>query len=68
MIGHYWFEFRYWLAGKIVGLNIIGEIDAAYEAGREYGRTERWGYSPEKVHCRCGTPYHSECSIHAPTV
>ena len=45
MIRHYWFEFRYWLAGKIVRLNILDEIDASYEAGRQWGRTERWGYN-----------------------
>lgn len=68
MIGYYWEHIRFWIAGKIVGMDIIGEVDAAYEAGREYGKTERWGYSPERTDCRCGTPYHSECSIHAPTV
>lgn len=43
MIKDYWHIFRYWLASKIIGLNIYGEIDAAYEAGRLFGRTERWG-------------------------
>lgn len=68
MIGHFWRQARYWLAGKIVGLDILGEVDAAYEAGREWGRTERWGRSPEYVNCKCETPYDSECTAHAPTV
>ena len=36
----YWYEFRWWLASIIVGLNLELEIDAAYEAGREYGRAQ----------------------------
>jgi hypothetical protein len=42
MIGHYWYEFRLWLASLIFGHNILAEIDAAYEAGREWGKVERF--------------------------
>ena len=36
-----WYRFRYWLASRIVGMDIISEIDAAYEAGRQWGKAER---------------------------
>lgn len=36
----YWHEFRNWLASIIVGFNIEAEIDAAYEAGRTWGKIE----------------------------
>lgn len=36
------FHVRWWLAGKIIGLNIVEEIDSAYEAGREYGRAQKY--------------------------
>lgn len=45
-IQHYWYTFRYWLASKIVGIDILGEIDAAYEAGRNWGKIERNGFPP----------------------
>lgn len=37
----YWLEFRYRLASLIVGFNINGEVEAAYEAGRQWGKIER---------------------------
>ena len=37
----YWLEFRYRLASWIVGFNINGEVEAAYEAGRQWGKIER---------------------------
>ena len=40
-ISGYWYQFRYWLASKIVGMDILNEIDAAYEAGRQWGKIER---------------------------
>lgn len=40
-ISGYWYAFRYWLASKIVGYNINGEVEAAYEAGRQWGKIER---------------------------
>lgn len=33
------YHFRWWLAGKIIGLDIVAEIDAAYDAGVKYGRS-----------------------------
>jgi hypothetical protein len=45
MIGHFWSQVRYWIAGKIVGLDILDEVNSAYESGREWGRTERWGFN-----------------------
>ena len=42
MIGYYWTHIRFWIAGKIVGMDILDVVDSAYEAGREYGKTERW--------------------------
>jgi hypothetical protein len=36
------YRFRWWLASKIVGLNLHHEIDAAYDAGREYGAAQRF--------------------------
>ena len=44
MISHAWRQIRFWIAGKIVGMDILDEVDEAYEAGREWGRTERFGY------------------------
>lgn len=38
---YYWHTFRYWLASKIVGMDILNEIDAAYEAGLQWGKIER---------------------------
>lgn len=34
--------FRLWLASKIAGFNVLEEIDAAYEAGAFYGKTQRF--------------------------
>ena len=33
------YRFRWWLASIIVGVNLWDEIDAAYDAGRQYART-----------------------------
>ena len=32
---------QFWIASKIVGFNIEQEINAAYEAGRQWGKIER---------------------------
>jgi hypothetical protein len=36
-----WFVFRNWLASKIIGYDIEAEVEAAYEAGRQWGKIER---------------------------
>lgn len=36
------YHIRWWLASKIAGVNLIDEIDAAYESGREYGFAQRF--------------------------
>jgi hypothetical protein len=38
----WWYVFRWWFAGKIVGLDLHDEIDAAYNAGMEYGQAKRF--------------------------
>lgn len=37
---YYWHTFRYWLASLIVGFDIETEVDAAYGAGRMWGKIE----------------------------
>lgn len=37
----YWHAFRYLLASWIVGFNINAEVEASYEAGRQWGKIER---------------------------
>jgi hypothetical protein len=46
-IQYYWHRFRYWLASKIVGMDIIKEVDAAYEAGRQWGKTEAFKWNTQ---------------------
>ena len=43
----YWLAFRYRLASWIVGFNINGEVEAAYEAGRQWGKIERDNRLPD---------------------
>jgi len=45
-IQYFWYTFRYRLASKIVGMDILNEIDAAYEAGRRVGKVEEFGFPP----------------------
>jgi hypothetical protein len=38
-----WFyKLRWRIAGLIIGFNLEDEIDSAYEAGRVYGRSQRF--------------------------
>jgi hypothetical protein len=36
------YRFRWWLASRITGVDLHDEVDAAYEAGREYGAAQRF--------------------------
>lgn len=40
-IREYLYQFRHWVASKIVGFNIENEVDAAYHAGIKWGRIQR---------------------------
>ena len=41
-----WYNFRYRLASWIVGFDVLDEVDSAYEAGVNYGRSVRYGNDP----------------------